>query len=37
MAIPLGLGMIDVYLYYVGGNEATISAVMLEIRAHSSR
>lgn len=33
VAIPLGLGMIDVYLYYVGGNEATISAVMLEIRA----
>lgn len=31
VGIPLILGMLDVALYYFGGNEATISKVMLNI------
>lgn len=33
VAIPLGLGLLDVCLYYLGGNESTISYVMLSARA----
>lgn len=30
--IPLVLGLIDIFLYWMGGNEATISVTMLAIR-----
>lgn len=33
VAIPLGLGLLDVLLYWLGGNASTISAVMLGVRA----
>lgn len=33
VAIPIGLGLLDVGLYWLGGNDSTISAVMLAIRA----
>ena len=32
VAIPLCLGLLDVLLYWLGGNEATFSATMLAIR-----
>lgn len=33
VAIPLGLGLLDVALYATGGNDATISKVMLSVRS----
>lgn len=32
VALPLLIGLIDLALFYTGGNEATISAIMLDIR-----
>lgn len=35
VCIPLALGLLDVVLYWLGGNEATISMVMLQARVSS--